>query len=149
MPVPVNPAAKQAAKKEYARLRYLQRQREASQLPRSSKEVVEGIVNAAYNKRIRDAYVRLTNHQVFKGVAGQAALTINEGATQAPFDRDQYKVCMDRGDEYKCGGNGLWCDPLYNPTPNVPVRMDVFDNILLPMLAGPPTKINTEFTIAV
>ena len=62
---------------------------------RSSKVVVEGIVNAAYNKRIRDAYVRMTNHQVSKGVAGQAALTINEGATQAPFDRDQYKVCMD------------------------------------------------------
>ena len=106
-------------------------------------------LNAAYDKRIRDAHTRVTNHKVFKGVANLDPITIKEGGTQAPFDKDQYKVCMERGEEYKCGGNALWCDPLYNPAPHVPVRMSVVNDICCHDLAEPPTKINFEFTIGV
>ena len=80
-----------------------------------------GAVNADHYAKIQEALSIIEQAPGMQDIRTAAPLPLDEGGTIAPFDSDELKKKLTRGESYICGCTLYFANPLRDASPGVPL----------------------------
>ncbi len=89
---------------------------------------------------------------MFDGIDSAKPLTIQQGAPQKEYIESDARAALSVAGRYKCNGNLLWMDVIFNVTHRVPINLAQVREIqsyYLPDLLQPPEAFPFDVTVAV
>ena len=90
--------------------------------------------NLAYIEKLAEAWARIQDHDVFRGIQSAAPLAITDdvadSGSQHPFELISYTRALASGSQtYTAGINLFWIDLQWSATPGVPLRASAIDQM--------------------
>ena len=118
-----SPSAKSALKHEQAAS-------PSSALQPAAEDTKDYAINAPHYARVQEALTILESTPGMDAIQTASPLTTEEGAAVSPFDPEEMKAKLDKGEPYFCGATLFFSNPLRDASPGVPIDGKQIDSYM-------------------